>query len=227
MKKTFLLLPALILIITLLLIPKINETTLMNSVNINKEKIKENKITKLKEKYKNNDIVGVLEIPKVLKTVVVKHTNNDYYLNHNIKNKKDEKGAVFMDYRNTLNDKKILIYGHNSTRGNHLPFVKLDKYLDEKYYKKHKKIYLHTENGTKVYKIFSSYIEEEDFDYVNLNNYNGLSYLKHINKLKNKSVYNTNINLKENSNIIILQTCNVESGYSDNKNTLVIGVLEK
>ena len=104
---------------------------------------------------------------------------------------------------------------------------RLDERAEKAYYKKHKKIYLHTENGAKVYKIFSSYIEKEDFDYVNLNNYNGLSYLKHINKLKNKSVYNTNINLKENSNIIILQTCNVESGYSDNKNTLVIGVLEK
>ena len=220
-----LLLPVFILIITLLLVVRINEIVLINDVDISREKVKENKITKLKKKYKNNDIVGILEIPNVLKTVVVKHTNNEYYLNHNIRNRSDVKGAVFMDYRNTLNDKKILIYGHNSTRGNHLPFVKLDKYLNEKYYKKHKQIYFYTESGTRVYEIFSSYIEEDDFDYVNLNNYNGLTYLKHINKLKNKSVYNTNINLKEDSNIIILQTCNVESGYSDNKNTLVMGVI--
>ncbi|MDO4369485.1 MAG: hypothetical protein Q4C29_03005, partial [bacterium] len=77
-----LLLPVFILIITLLLVVRINEIVLINDVDISREKVKENKITKLKKKYKNNDIVGILEIPNFLKTVVVKHTNNEYYLNH-------------------------------------------------------------------------------------------------------------------------------------------------
>ena len=63
---------------------------------------------------------------------------------------------------------------------------------------------------------------------MNLDNYNGLTYLEHINKLKNKSIYDTGISLNDNSKIMILQTCNVESGYDGSyKNTLVIGVLRE
>ena len=185
-------------------------------------------ITLLKEKYNNTDIVGVLEIPNVLKTVVVKHSDNEFYLTHNIKKQKDKLGTVFMDYRINLDSNKVLIYGHNSTRGNDLPFVKLDNYVNKKFYLKHPKIYFYSDDRKYEYDIFSAYVETEDFDYVNLNNYNGLTYLEHINKLKNKSNYDTKVSLNKDSKIIILQTCNVESGYDGSmKNTLVMGVLKE
>ncbi len=183
-------------------------------------------ISKLKDEYHNDEIVGILEIPDVLKTTVVKHSDNDYYLTHDITKKKNELGAVFMDYRVNTGDKKVLIYGHNSTRGNKLPFIELDNYVNESFYKKYPVIYFYTEDGKQTFDIFSAYVESEDFDYININDYNGLTYLEHINKLKNKSNYKININLKESSKIIILQTCNVESGYSGYKNTLVMGVLK-
>ena len=47
-----------------------------------------NIVNDLIDKYNNDEIVGVLEIPDVLKTVVVKHSDNDYYLTHNIKRQK-------------------------------------------------------------------------------------------------------------------------------------------
>ena len=76
--------------------------------------------------------------------------------------------------------------------------------------------------GIRKYKIYSSYIETSDYDYVNLNSFNGLSWEEHINKLKNKSLYETGIELEENDNIIILQTCSMnEEGFQ--KYHLVIG----
>ena len=187
----------------------------------------DNLVTSLKDEYNNDEVVGVLEIPDVFKTVIVKHNDNEFYLNHDISKKESKLGSVFMDYRNSLDDKKILIYGHNSTRGNKLPFTYLDKYIKKSYYQKHPYFYFYSDKKY-IYDIFSVYVESEDFDYVNLDNYNGLTYLEHINKLKNKSIYNTGISLNDDSKIMILQTCNVESGYDGSyKNTLVIGVLRE
>lgn len=183
-------------------------------------------VSVLRNKYNNDEIVGVLEIPDVLKTVVVKHSDNDYYLTHNIKGNKSKFGSVFMDYRVNVGDRKLLIYGHNSTRGNDLPFVNLDKYVSKDFYDKHRVIYFYTDSGKMVYDIFSVYVEDSDFDYVNVSNFNGLTYYEHISKLKSKSNYDTGVLLSSNSRILILQTCNVESGYDGSmKNTLVMGVL--
>ncbi len=185
-----------------------------------------NIVLSLRDQYNNSDIVGVLEIPSVFKTIVVKYSDNEYYLTHDINNKYSALGSVFMDYRVSYDSKKVLIYGHNIYGKKELPFSKLDNYVDKSYFLKHPVIYFYTLDGTYTYDIFSSYVETSDFDYVNVNDYNGLSYLEHINKLKNKSNYDTGIKLSSDSKIIILQTCNTRTGYDGSmKNTLVMGVL--
>lgn len=222
-KRIIIVLSVVLLIVSILCIVYV---VYSSSVEMKIDTNDKNIVNVLIDKYNNDEIVGVLEIPDVLKTVVVKHSDNDYYLTHNIKRQKSELGAVFMDYRVNPDDKKVLIYGHNSTRGNRLPFVELDKYVNKSFYDKHKVIYLYTKDGKMTFDIFSAYVESSDFDYVNIDDYNGLTYLEHINKLKNKSNYDTNITLNKDSKIIILQTCNVESGYDGSmKNTLVMGVL--
>lgn len=207
-----------------------------SEINIQKEEyIPNNKITngqnidvitKLKNKYNNNDIVMLLEIPGVLTSPVVQSSDNEYYLNHDIYKNKRSSGSLFLDYRNTsFNDKKLIIYGHNSTKRK-LPFSNLLEYDSYSFYKEHPSIIIHTTEGKKKYDIFSSYVETSDFDYVNLNEFNGLSYYEHLQKLKNKSKYNTNVEIKEDSKIIILQTCTFSNKYNtDTKYQLVMGVL--
>ena len=99
-------------------------------------------------------------------------------------------------------------------------------YQDKKFFIKHPEIYLYTENGKKTYKIFSVYIEDEDFDYVNLKNFNGLTFYEHILKLEDKSLYDTGVILNENSNILILQTCSFDNTESGSNYLLVMGVLQ-
>ena len=178
-------------------------------------------IKSLKEKYHNNDIVAYIEIPGVTKSIVLQSDDNDYYLNHNYKKEYDIKGSIVLDYRNKLSDRKILIYGH-SGKEKDLPFLKLNNYIKKDYWEEHNAINLYTMEKIRKYKIYSSYIETSDYDYVNLNSFNGLSWEEHINKLKNKSLYETGIELDENDNIIILQTCSMnDEGYQ--KYHLVIG----
>ncbi len=175
----------------------------------------------LQKKYNNTDIIAYIEIPDIISFPIVKTTNNDYYLNNNLYKEEDVRGTLFMDYRTNIEDKKVLIYGH-SGKEEGLPFNELVPYKEESYYKKHPTIYLYTENNKYTYDIFSSYFEGEDFDYVNINSFNGLTYQEHLNKLKNKSMYNIDISLEEDSKILILQTCNLNVNSKD-KYQLVIG----
>ena len=164
-------------------------------------------IDELKIKYNNEDIVALVEIPSVLEEVIVQTNNNDYYLHNDINKKENIIGASFLDYRNDLNtSNKLLIYSHSDPEGT-LPFVKLTNYNNEEFFNNNKYIYLTDSNKKRKYEVFSSYIETDDFDYVNLESFNGLSYGEHLNKLKNKSYVKSDIELDDNSKILILQTC--------------------
>lgn len=184
------------------------------------EKKKENfkeEIHQLKKQYQNDDIIAYIEIPNVLKEPIVQTNNNDYYLHYDIYQKENIIGATFLDYRNNIEEsKKLLIYGHSDPEGT-LPFVKLTNYNQEKFFQEHKEIYLISENSKRKYEVFSSYIEQRDFDYVNLDNFNGLTYQEHLEKLKNKSLVNSNIELTEESKVLILQTCSFNENISGNR----------
>ena len=200
------------------------DTTLEYTMSEKKNEL--DMISNLKEQYNNNDIKAFLEIPSVLSLPIVQNDDNEYYLNHNLYQETVKAGTPFLDYRiNSLEERKLLIYGHNSTYRT-LPFTSLLNYQDKKFFTKHPEIYLYTENGKKTYKIFSVYIEDEDFDYVNLKNFNGLTFYEHILKLEDKSLYDTGVILNENSNILILQTCSFDNTESGSNYLLVMGVLQ-
>ena len=83
--------------------------------------------------------------------------------------KYDSYGAIYADYRSDLdNSKKILIYGHSSSK-KEVPFNILENYENKDYYNKNKYITLETKTNTYRYEIFSVYIETSDFTYMNIN----------------------------------------------------------
>ncbi len=178
-------------------------------------------IENLRKQYNNDEIVAILEIPGVLKEPVTQAKDNNYYLTHDLYKKENKDGAIFLDYRINLNDyNKIIIYGHNNLNSV-LPFRTLTYYSSKQYYEKHPKIFLYTLDGKKEFDIFSSYKENDNFDYVNLKDFN-TTYEKHLNRLKNNSDYKTNIEINKDSKIIILQTCTYTNNKSDGFR-LVIG----
>lgn len=156
----------------------------------------------------NQDIVGHIKIPNTkIDYNIVKTTDNKYYLNHNIKKEIDPLGAVFIDYRNKLSDRKILIYGHNS-KTKIAPLKELENYLDYTYFKNNNLIYLKLENNNYIYKIFSVIlIDKDNYTYTKLN-YTTDEYINHLNWLQNASIHKSNVALEPNSHIIIIQTCN-------------------
>lgn len=171
---------------------------------------KEGKETNLKEKYYNfkqeygnEDIAGSISVPGAdINTLFVKTTNNTNYLNHTLKKEKSRIGAVFMDYRNTFEDKQINIYGHNSNKYD-VAFKNLRMYLDPDFTKNNDLIYLENENGVSTYQIFSVKRTKDDEHMTLKTN----DFLGHINKIRENALYNSDVKVTESDDILILQTC--------------------
>lgn len=186
-------------------------TTLKEEVNDKVEEdtfYEKNIIKRYQNRFSNKDIIGELSISNTsLRVPIVKGNNNSYYLNHLINKKANTLGSVFMDYRNNTSDRKVIIYGHNSNNV-YTEFNILEKYLNSNYYYNHPTITFKDIDNTYYYQIFSIYKTDKDYQHVNLN-FTDETYRKHLEWLKNKSLYDTNISIDGNDQIIVLQTCDV------------------
>ena len=157
---------------------------------------------------------------------IVRTNDNEYYLTHRLDHSVNVRGTPFMDFRTKFDDKKILIYGHSGGEDD-LPFLLLHNYDDPEFFKAHPAIYLYSKEKKYTYQIMSVYLEKKDFDYVNINSFRGLSWKEHVEKLKNNSKYNIPVEIKDDSKILILQTCRVEGSLQGGQYKLVIGLLIK
>ena len=222
MKKKCVILVLLIMIVGILFsIPFVNKKeqkekvhTSVSSPEINVTE--ENKYEQLIQNYGQN-VIAFIELPGVFIEPVGQAADNDYYLTHNIQQEEDSNGAIYLDYRIHLDQSpKFIIYGHSDPKLS-LPFASLARYHDESFFYEHNIIYLYTKEKTYTFQIFSSYVETSDFDYLNLESYNGLTWLEHLQKLKNKSQYETNITLEDDKKVLVLQTCSFDSKYKNNR----------
>jgi len=198
-------------------------TETINEVETNEvERIYDDEVKKLKQEYNNNDVVATLEFLNTdYKVPVVQGNNNDYYLKHLPNKQYSIMGSIYADYRvNVDTSRKILIYGHNSSSLK-MPFDILENYYDETYLNEHKYISIKTENKIKKYELFSIFIETSDFSYMNINFDDDL-YLEHLKSLKTKSIYDIDVTLGSDTNILILQTCSTHKDYLKYKKKYLI-----
>ena len=150
----------------------------------------------------NSDTVGYIIVEGTsINYPVVKTINNEYYLKHSFDKSYNSAGWIFMDYRNNnINDKNIIIYGHNMKDGSMFGKLKLLKKNKESY------ITYYDNNIKYRYKVFSIYeIEEEDYYLKTV--FNGNEYNNFINTLKNRSLYDYGYTPNNEDNIITLSTC--------------------
>lgn len=175
----------------------------ITNINKNNLKIDSEKYHKLKDI--NPDYIFWLYIPNSnINYPVVKSKNNEDYLYKNFKNEKNIGGTIFLDSRNTLDDKNLILHGHN-LKDNSM-FGTLKYFLDENYIKKNKDIFILFENKIVVYEVFSSFIiDGKNFKYKH-NFKNNTEFNNYIKYLTERS----SIKFTENKNsdsIITLSTC--------------------
>lgn len=206
----------------------INSNTIEVNHEINKINYEE-ELNKVRSKYNNNDIVGILSNSlDTLNEIVMQSTDNDYYLEHTLYHEYNWRGQTFLDYRNDINNSdKLIIYGHNSNYYN-LPFKVLENYYDKSYYDENKYLYLQTNLNKYKYEIFSVYVEVSDWDYYNKMKFNTKNeYYNHILKLKNKSMYDTNVLVNSDDKILIIQTCSTKKEYSNYENKFLLIIAKR
>ena len=155
----------------------------------------------------NKDQKFTLSINNLItKEPVMQTTDNEFYMNHN--NKKEEfiGGSLFVDYRVNLNStRKIIIYGHSSSTVD-IPFTKLLGYKKQDFFLKHQDIELNYKDKKEIYQVFTVMLLKEDYFYTRLE-FTDEIFIKHLEELKEKSIYDTGINIDKTNKLLILQTC--------------------
>ena len=155
----------------------------------------------------NNDIVGSIRIIGTnISRQIVQGEDNEYYLNHNVEKEEDINGSVFIDYRNNFEDRKILIYGHNARHLETVPFHELEKFTDEQFLKENNFIELELNGDKSVWQIFSVMITQDKKEHMKIK-FDDLEWERHLDWLKQESLYDTGVNVNKFDRIITLQTC--------------------
>ena len=146
--------------------------------------------------------------------VVVQSKDNNYYLTNNFEKKSNSAGWIFSDYRNKLDgtDKNIIIYGHNMRTK--AMFGTLENALTKEWQenKENRHIVFATENEYSIYEVFSVYqIEAED--YYMTTDFKNNEFKEFVNTIKNRSVFDFEVDVDENDKILTLSTCANNSKY--------------
>ncbi len=185
-----------------------------------------NVVEELRNTYHNDDIKGKLIIPGTgINEPILKSTNNSYYLNHNAYGEYQAEGSIYEDYRTKLGGKKVLIFGHSSPGWN-VPFNELERYYDEDFYKSHRYIKIIGEDKTYNYEIFSVYVETSDYSYMNLK-LDKETYNTYLRNYQDRSFYDTKVNVEDNDNILILQTCSNKAEYANYKKKYLLVIAKE
>ena len=158
----------------------------------------------------NNDTVGWLTVNNTnIDYPVVKASDNDYYLNRDYYKNKNRHGWIFIDYRNSIEElsKNTIIYGHNLA--NQKMFGTLRYALNSGWYKKtsNQVITFNTLNETIRWQIFSIYKIPVTTDYLYTDFSSNEEFLEFVSKIKSRSIFDFNVDIQEDDNILTLSTC--------------------
>ena len=184
----------------------------------------------------NGDLYHCFNLDGTLVQDGVDRTGNDVYIYTNWKDMSYDYnilgGSIFMDYRNTLGDQNLLVYGHHfSENGGNDPerikaFTPLEKLMSQDNYEENKIVKIYLENEVREYELAYVYVFDSNDDYYwdncqywrtnyNYDDYSGTSddnyYQNYIESLDKVSLYDTGVEITPsdiNSNkTLTLQTC--------------------
>lgn len=156
----------------------------------------------------NPDIVGWVSIDDTkINYPVLQAEDNEYYLNRNYKLEESRAGSVFMDYRNDLafGDRNLILYGHNMKDGS--MFKHLNKFREEEFFKSHPEVFVDTLHESADAEVFAVYYTTTDFDYIQTDFASAEDYGQLLTQIKEKSMYEADVNVDEDDRIVTLSTC--------------------
>ena len=167
--------------------------------------------------YVNQDLVGWLKINNTnLDVQVVQGDDNEYYSSRDFYKNSNQYGNPYLDYKNRTQglDDNTIIYGPYMS--NNLMFASLEQYKTVDGYKKSPLIEYSTLYETYTFKVFAAFIstsnpaEDNGFSYTTTDFISDGKFSEFINKVKSKSIINTDISVQTDDKIITLVTTSNE-----------------
>ena len=163
----------------------------------------------------NPDIVGYIEVNNTnISYPIVKSNDNKYYLNHSFTKNLSKRGAIFLDYRNDLDDlsRNNIIYGHGLV--DRTMFGSLNNLLDEEWFNNKDNHYIRiiTDNRIMIFKIFSVYTIDKESYYIKTYFSNNKYFKEFLETIVKRSIHKFNINVSPIDRILTLSTCKNDFG---------------
>lgn len=163
----------------------------------------------------NNDLIGWIKIEDTnIDYPVMAGKDNAYYLSHSFNGKQNANGCIFMDMNCSIfpRSKNVILYGHHMKSGK--MFANLEKYDSYDFYTSHKTFIfdsIYEEAEYEVAFVFRDYVHASDdtgfkyYEFVNVDS--EAEFESYINELKNKSMYDTNVEVGFDDELLTLSTC--------------------
>lgn len=141
---------------------------------------------------------------------VFQSTDNARYLRNDRENNKTRWGENFLDYTCDLSKiddemQHYIIYGHNTEVDTR--FTPLLNYKNMDFFKEHQIIELATLNKIYKFQIFSVYKTDTSFYYIENDFKDEVEYGEFLQTIKDKSEYNTSVEVTSDDTILTLSTC--------------------
>ncbi|HEY5557986.1 class B sortase [Acetobacterium sp.] len=155
----------------------------------------------------NPETVGWVSIEGTpLDYPVVQTDNNDYYLSHNFEKNPAIEGTVFLDaVCDSKKSRNDILYGHYMR--DETMFGVLWQYQDEAFLKEHNLIKYDRPSDSGEWEIFSVYTTEADYDYRQPEFANDNDFISYMNRVKDRSIYDTGVVLNPTDSVLTLSTC--------------------
>lgn len=169
----------------------------------------------------NPDVIGWIEIPESnIDYPVMQGDNNQYYMDHTFYGTESAAGSVFMETQNRsdFSDLVTFVYGHRMRDGS--MFGNLKYYEDSEYWAEHPEIYISTYAEEITYEIFSVHRAAVGSDTYTLFFEAGDTYERYLQSEKEKSWYDTGVEVDKNDRILVLVTCTADQ---KNERIVVLG----
>lgn len=144
----------------------------------------------------------------------LQHDDNEYYLHMDAENKKSKRGCIYIDSRNDrgLKSRNTLVYGHNMKDGS--MFKDLVQYKNKDFFYSHGIIHMDSLYEENDWQVFSVYVVNADKETINPDYPDEEAFLQALNRFKDRSMYQTDMDLSADDRIISLVTCSYETSNS-------------
>ncbi len=165
----------------------------------------------------NENGIGWVSVPTVdIEYPIVQGSDNDFYLDHSFDNSFAWTGAIFLDYRNSmdLTDPHSFIYGHHMHDGT--MFADLLKYESEDFFienQGYNYFYVYLEDHINVYEICAvcdvTFTDNQYAFRIGTNDsFSTTDYMDYIHSIE---LYDTGVEVDDDDTIVTLFTCQGDS----------------